>query len=833
MITASVAVPRPVRRLFTYSVPPELASLCRPGVRVLVPFGHRRVTGYLLEIGEGTGPGGDYALKPVEEVLDPAPVLDAAILALTRWAADYYLVSWGEMIRTALPGMTAVLRKVVTVTPRGRHALESGGGILLDASLPAVARDPIARDVLGILVQFATEPPSGLPIEELKRKVGPRMKPSLLSRLRREGLIELVERSASTGPQPRLEQEAALTEPDDAAGKKGGGLRRLGRRQESILSRLAEVGGRESVSGLLKATGATRGALRGLERRGLTSVRSIESPRRPATLDLSPAPLQSVTPTPDQEAAIATVRGLLAENRFAACLIRGVTGSGKTEVYLRCIESVIQNGGRALYLVPEIGLTPLLARRLRSRFGEVLALLHSGLTEGERYDEWRRIRDGRVKVVLGARSAVFAPLPSTRLIVVDEEHDASFKQDEYPRYNGRDLALMRAKMSDAVVVLGSATPSMESYRNALQGRYRLLTLPSRIGAAGMPVVERVDMREEFREVGREMVLSRRLLRALEERLARGEQSLVLLNRRGFSTFVLCRSCGEAIGCHRCTITLTLHLRDQHLRCHYCNDRRRVPTACPGCGSGELHFGGTGTERLEDLLRTHFPKARIARMDRDSMSGRGSMERLLTRVEEGEIDILLGTQMIAKGHDFPNVTLVGVLAADAQLGLPDFRAGERAFQLLAQVAGRSGRRDRPGEVIVQAYHSDHHAIRFAAAHDFEGFANKELAFRKVMNYPPYSALSLILVRNRQAGKAHEGAAAIAGLLRRIAPKGFQVMGPAPAPLEKLRGEHRVQVIVRAANRRMMQQTLSVMLEELERRSSRVENLVIDVDPMSTL
>ncbi len=833
MITASVAVPRPVRRLFTYSVPPELASRCRPGVRVLVPFGHRRVTGYLLEIREGTEPGGDYALKPVEEVLDPAPVLDEAILALTRWAADYYLASWGEMIRTALPGMKAVLRKMVTVTPGGRHALESGGGILLDASLPAVARDPIARDVLGILTQFETEPPSGLSIQELKRKVGPRLKPSLIGRLRREGLIDLVERSASTGPQPRFEQEASLIEPDDAVSEKAGGRLRRGRRQESILSRLTEVGGRENVSDLLKVTGATREALRGLERRGLISVRSFESLRRPATLDLSPAPLQTVTPTPDQEAAIATVRGLLAGGRFATCLIRGVTGSGKTEVYLRCIESVIQGGGRALYLVPEIGLTPLLARRLRSRFGEVLALLHSGLTEGERYDEWRRIRDGRVKVVLGARSAVFAPLPSTRLIVVDEEHDASFKQDEYPRYNGRDLALMRAKMSDAVVVLGSATPSMESYRNALQGRYHLVTLPARIGAAGMPIVERVDMREEFREVGREMVLSRRLLRALEERLARGEQSLVLLNRRGFSTFVLCRSCGEAIGCHRCTITLTLHLREQRLRCHYCDDRRRVPAACPGCGSGELHFGGTGTERLEDIFRTHFPKARIARMDRDSMSGRGSMERLLTRVEAGEIDILLGTQMIAKGHDFPRVTLVGVLAADAQLGLPDFRAGERAFQLLAQVAGRSGRRDQPGEVIIQAYHADHHAIRFAASHDFEGFAKKELAFRKVMNYPPYSALSLILVRNRQAVKAQEGAAMIACLLRRIAPKGLQVMGPAPAPLEKLRGEHRVQVVVRAANRRIMQEALQEMLEELERRSSRVENLAIDVDPMSTL
>jgi primosomal protein N' (replication factor Y) len=835
LITASVAVPRPVRRLFTYTVPAELVPRCRRGVRVVVPFGQRKVTGYLLELLErGDGEEAPYPLKSVEEVLDPSPVLDESILELTRWAADYYVTSWGEMIKSALPGMQAVLRKTVAITPQGRRVLFGGGGVLVEASLPTIARDPNARDILGILGQFASDRAAGMPLADLKRKIGPRFRSALLTRLRRGGLITISETAASPGPRPRFEKVAALKEgvAGDAC-QEAGREARLGKRQREILRQLREHGGRAPVPVLLGRAGVGREALRGLERRGIVTIEAIEILRRPASLDLSARPDTPLRPTRDQAAAIESIEGMLNERRFAACLIRGVTGSGKTEVYLRSIEATIAAGGRALYLVPEIGLTPLLSRRLRARFGEVLALLHSGLTEGERYDEWRRIREGRVKVVLGARSAVFAPLPGVGLIVVDEEHDASYKQDEYPRYNGRDLALLRAKRNGAVVILGSATPSMESYRRALEGRFRLLTLPDRIGSAGLPIVERVDMRQEFKDVGRDSILSRRLIRALEERRKRGEQGLILLNRRGFSTFVLCRACGEPIGCRRCSITMTLHLREQRLRCHYCDDRRKVPAACPTCRSGHLHFGGTGTERLEDVMRTHFPDARIERMDRDTTSGRGSVERLLTRMERGEIDILLGTQMIAKGHDFPNVTLVGVLAADAHLGLPDFRAGERTFQLLAQMAGRSGRREQPGEVIVQAYYADHHAIRYAAMHDFEGFAKKELAYRRIMNYPPYSVMTLILVKDRVFDRARASAGTVAQILRQPSSRSLQVLGPAPAPLERLRGDYRVQILVRAGDRRAMREALQGMLAELDRRQIRLENLVIDVDPMSTL
>jgi primosomal protein N' (replication factor Y) len=827
LLVASVAVPRPVRRLFTYLVPPALAPRCRRGVRVVVPFGRRKLTGYLLDIVEGAEPSGlPGNLRPIEQVLDPEPVLDEAILDLTRFAADYYVASLGEMIRCALPGMKAAMRQVVSITPEGRAALEAGGGVLHDAALPAIAVAPMTREILGVVAEFTSGRGAAIRLEDLKRRVGPRFKARDLARLRQAGFLEVSEIAASPGPRPHLEEHAVLRL---GAALTGAG----GQRQRLVLHALKEAGGRQEVRDLLRLSGATRATLRTLEKHGLVGVEAEETLRRPAALEMPLLSLPDVTPTPDQEMAIEAIGGALAAGTFATFLLHGVTGSGKTEVYLRSIEAAVRSGRKALYLVPEIGLTPLLARRMRSRFGEVLALLHSGLTDGERYDEWRRIRDGRVDVVLGARSAVFAPIPDLGLIVADEEHDASYKQDEHPRYNGRDLAIMRGKTARAVVVLGSATPSMESYFHARRGHYRLLTLPGRIGSAGLPLVERLDMRQEFQETGRETILSRRLLAALQDRLRRGEQSLVLLNRRGFSTFALCRSCGEQIQCRHCSIPMTLHLRQGRLRCHYCDASREVPAACPACRSAHLHFGGTGTERLEDVLKAALPGARVERLDRDTARGRGSVEALLTRFERGEIDVLLGTQMIAKGHDFPNVTLVGVLAADALLGLPDFRAGERAFQLLAQVAGRSGRGEREGQVIVQAYYADHHAIRFACEHDFNGFAAKELAYRRALHYPPYSVLATVLAKDRVFERARAQAARVGEVLRGLAGRRLQILGPAPAPLERLRGEYRVQLLVKAGSRQEMQAALAATLAELDRKKVRVENLVIDVDPMSTL
>ena len=820
---ASVAIPRPMRRLFTYLVTPELAPRCRPGVRVMVPFGRRLLTGYLLEL-QNDSPSGPQGLKPLQAVLDDAPVLDRAMLDLTRWAADYYLVARGEMIRAALPGMQAVLESRVTISGAGRRALEEITRALIDPHRSALASDGAAREILEVLGAHGGDRNEGLRLSDLKRYIGPRFRISALRRLVDEGLVIQAENSLASGPRPGKVEMVRLVSEDKGSPR--------GARQKAIIAALA-AGDPRSVPELLRETGAGRGALRSLAALGRVSLESVEVLRRPPSLEAPRETVEALQPTAGQKSAIDAVAQLLEARTFATCLLHGVTGSGKTEVYLASIDRALAAGRKALYLVPEIALTPLLARRMRARFGDRLALLHSALTEGERYDAWRGIREGRVDVVLGARSAVFAPLPDLGLIIVDEEHDGSYKQADSPRYHGRDLAIVRAQRAEAVVLLGSATPSMESFYQATRGKYRLLTLPDRIGAAGLPRIERVDMRREFEEVGRESILSRRLRAALGERLERREQSLILLNRRGFSTFALCRACGAMIDCRQCSIPMTLHLRDALLKCHYCDAGRPIPAACESCQSAALHFGGTGTERLEDRLRTEFPGARVARMDRDTVRGRGVVDRLLTRFERKEIDILVGTQMIAKGHDFANVTLVGVLAADASLGLPDFRASERTFQLLSQVAGRSGRGARAGEVIIQAYDAEHHAIRAACEHDYAAFSTKELAYRKALRYPPYAALALVLVRDRMLERARAGARVAAEILRGLGTRGLEVLGPAPAPLERLRGEYRVQVLVKTAHRKGMQESLAAMLAEVERRKACAGTLIVDVDPMSTL
>jgi primosomal protein N' (replication factor Y) len=847
-LLAAVAVPRPVRRLFTYSVPEAFRPLARRGVRVLVPFGPRKLTGYVVDLlPEGEPAADDLVLRAIEEVLDPVPVLDEAVLELTRWAADYYVTSWGEMIRAALPGMAAVVRRSASITEAGRAALAAVESPGASWSRPGPLRDPRSRAILGALAAQADRRGRGMRVQDLRRVLGERYRPTILVRLVEAGLARIDEAPTASGPRQKLREEVVLLAPvalppSPAAADATGAPRTPGRPprdprkglgggQTSLLRQLEEAGGRLPLRFL--ALRGDRGVVRSLLRRGLVAIEAREELRRPAVPEEEAEPPAVVRLTPGQEAALAPIEESLERGGFAPFLLHGVTGSGKTEIYLRAIETALRRGRRALYLVPEIGLTPLLARRMRGRFGDTLALLHSRLSEGERFDEWRRVRDGRARVVLGPRSALFAPLADLGLVVVDEEHDPSYKQDEYPRYNGRDLAVVRARMAGVPVVLGSATPSLESHVQAQRGKYRLLRLPDRIGAAGLPAIERVDMRSEFAATGRESILSRRLLQALRERLERGEQSLVLLNRRGFSTFVLCRACGETVECRRCSIALTLHLRERRLRCHYCDDRRPVPESCPACASPHLHFGGTGTERLEETLRGALPGARIERLDRDTARGRGSVEECLLRVERGEVDVLLGTQMIAKGHDFPNVTLVGVVGADALLGLPDFRAGERTFQLLSQVAGRSGRGARGGEVILQAFDPDHHAIRAAAAHDYEGFAAREAAFRKAARYPPFCALAVLLVKDREFDRAMASAGVVASVLRAGAPKGIQVLGPAAAPLERLRGEYRVQILLKADGRTLLKETLAAMLETLDRRKERLERLVIDVDPVSTL
>ncbi|HET8547048.1 MAG TPA: primosomal protein N', partial [Bryobacteraceae bacterium] len=533
-----------------------------------------------------------------------------------------------------------------------------------------------------------------------------------------------------------------------------------------------------------------------------------------------------------QEAALAEVKAALGTKRFQPFLLHGVTGSGKTEVYLRGIEAALALGRGALLLVPEIALTPAVAASFHQRFGDRIAILHSAFLDAERAEQWRRIRSGAASVVVGTRSAVFAPVQDLGLVIIDEEHDHSYKQQDTPRYNGRDVAVVRAQAAGAIAILGSATPSLETRYNVERGKYKLLTLPERIEQRPLPHVELIDMRQEFLETRKQSNFSRRLRDAIVQRLESGEQVMLLHNRRGFSSFAACRACGERLQCVNCAVTLTYHRRDRRMLCHYCGYAEKVPRVCPKCGSEYVQFLGVGSERVEDELHEQFPTARIARLDRDTVSGKRHFETILHGFRSRSFDILVGTQMIAKGHDIPNVTLVGVVSADIGLGMPDFRAAERTFQLLTQVAGRAGRGNLPGKVLVQTINPDHYAIRFAAEHDFDGFYAKELQFRRLMRYPPFSALANVLVRHEKQEDAMRMSGELAHLLT-PAPEGLMVLGPAEAPVPRLKKEFRYQLLLKAASRRTLNETLHGLRHWTLEQKWSATAVVIDVDPLSLM
>ncbi len=518
---------------------------------------------------------------------------------------------------------------------------------------------------------------------------------------------------------------------------------------------------------------------------------------------------------------------------FHSVLLHGVTGSGKTEVYLRAVEHYLAQGKTALILVPEIGLTPQLTERFAIRFPGKTAILHSSLTKRQRIDEWLRIRSGAAPIVIGTRSAVFAPLRNIGLVVVDEEHETTYKQEELPRYNGRDTAVMRAKLSNCAVVLGSATPSMESFRNAESRKYAYVSMSTRVEDRSLPEVEIVNMRDEYQAAGKQVIFSRRLLDAVAERLERREQTMILLNRRGFAAFLLCRHCGATFTCTACSVAMTFHKAINRLLCHYCGLAKTPPSKCRDCASEYIHYVGEGTERIEAELKEIFAGARIGRLDRDTMRHLRDYQRVLGGFRTGEIELLVGTQMIAKGHDFPNVTLVGVVAADAALSLPDFRAAERTFQLLTQVAGRSGRGDRPGEVIIQSYFPDHYAFQLACTQRFEDFYATESRYRKMMFYPPFTALAGILVLDRNAAAASRLARQVSDFLDSLRTDSIRILGPAPAPLEKLKKVFRHQLLIKSSSRPALHDALQRLQRHLEEQKIGPTKVIVDVDPVSLL
>ncbi len=570
--------------------------------------------------------------------------------------------------------------------------------------------------------------------------------------------------------------------------------------------------------------------------RGLVSI--VEEAHERDPFEQAPAMVVPDTArqlTDEQQAALRQLEGLADTGEFRVALLHGVTGSGKTELYLRLAQRVCDQppGRQVLMLVPEIALTPSVASLFRGAFGSRVAIQHSALSDGERHDQWQRIRRGEVDLVIGTRSAVFAPLQRLGLVIVDEEHDSSYKQEEAPRYHGRDVAIMRASREGALVVLGSATPSMESYQNAVAGKYSRIVLERRVLDRPLASVRVVNMRDEFAEEGPDTVISRDLAASIEDRLSRREQVVVLLNRRGYSTAVICRQCGDTFDCPNCSISLTVHAARNgwRARCHYCNYSVMVPKACRKCAAPYLEHTGFGTEKVEQHLRDRFPDARIGRVDRDSVRRKGALTSLLTRFAAAELDVLVGTQMIAKGHDFPGVTLVGVISADVGLGLADFRAAERTFQLLTQVAGRAGRGERPGEAVIQTLYPEHYSVRLATHQDYVGFFDKEIAFRRGMRYPPLLAMVNAVVRGRSFDEAMQAASEITRRLEAgPAAGGFSILGPAPAPLAKLRGEHRVQFFLKGSRRADMRQALRAVLAGMPEIRRRV---TIDVDPLSVL
>lgn len=837
----SVVVPVPALDRLDYEVPPAL-PVPSPGTRVLVPLGTRVVTGCVVErsappnagavnappaagalkprVGAGrdarppqpfNAPPAAGALKPLRDVLDAEPLLPAGVLDLALWVGEYYACGAGEAVAAAMPPRAWVVsERRVEITPAGRAALADRPG-------------PARRRLLDSLSDGAPHRVAALEPRAGGSRGGHH---ALVAALAREGLVRLTQPLKGSASAFKSIRVARLTEAGRARLADGAAL---GRRQREALERLAGAAAGMAVRDLA-AGGVPAAAVRRLAELGAVTIAQEVVEREPAPVEAFADPEPPVEAlTPHQREAVEALEASAGSGVFEAALLHGVTGSGKTEVYARLARAAVARGRQALILVPEIALTPGIAARLRTTFGDRLAVQHSGLSDGARHDQWHRIRRGEVDVVVGTRSAVFAPLPAVGLIVVDEEHDGSYKQDESPRYHGRDVAVMRAKRGGALVVLGSATPSLETYRHACAGRYRRLALPQRVRSRPLPAVRIVDMREEFAARGADVVLSAALAEALDERLRRREQALVLLNRRGFAASLLCRGCGHTLECPDCSVSLTFHRAVGRVRCHYCGYSRTRPAACPVCAETFLEHVGFGTERVQAEIERRWPAARVARLDRDTVRRRGAAARLVQRVARRALDIVVGTQMLAKGHDFPGVTLVGVVSADVGLGVPDFRSAERTFQLLTQVAGRAGRGDAPGEAIVQTLHPEHYSIRHACDQAYAPFYQDELRYRQAMGYPPAVSLVLAVVHGARRDRTLADAADLARRLR-AAPRRFSVLGPAPAPIGRLRGRYRAQLFLKGPQRREMRQALLRILDAHPRLKRRV---VVDVDPVSML
>jgi primosomal protein N' (replication factor Y) len=801
-----VAVGLPIPKTFHYRIPEKMKDSLQVGMRVLVPFKGRKVTGFTVNLLDQPPKGIEGKLLNVEDLLDQTPLIDAGMLRFYRWISDYYIYPLGEVIKTGLPpGLHLKSEPALTLTGEGIMSLTRGG---LDG-----IQEKVFREI---------QTHGKLPLTRLLKRFPEELTRAKIFSWGRQGFLDVEDGIKRKEVKPKLEKVIEIT----------GALsdKPLSRKRKEILEWL-EKRGKVSHSELKKRFKSPSSSLQFLQAAGLITLSQREV-SRDLSLRSDLKPYSKPELNRDQEVALADVLKGVRSKRFSPFLIHGVTASGKTEVYLRAIEEVLAQDRQALLLVPEISLTPQLLSRFHDRFGENLALLHSGLGEGERFDQWRKIKKGEVSIAIGARSAIFAPFQRLGIIIVDEEHEPSYKQEEKLKYHARDLAVVRAKQAEATLLLGSATPSLESYYNAEKGRFHLLHLPERIEGKHLPHVDILDIRKESG------LFSEKVRTALQKNIEEKKQSLLFLNRRGFASFILCPDCGFTFKCPNCSVTLTYHLGDRSLRCHYCDYRVPAPADCPQCQGHQLRRMGIGTERLEDEIRTLFPGAQVERMDRDTTTRKHSHHHILKRFESGRIDILVGTQMIVKGHDFPGVTLVGVISADTSLHFPDFRSSERTFQLLTQVAGRAGRGESPGQVIIQTFNPDHYSILRAKEHDFLGFYREEIQFRKVLEYPPFCRL----INFRLSGNSEKRTERVAEemgkigqvLLKKGYGKGIEILGPSTAPFPKVRGKFRWQMLVKGNSSRLLHQfgrELAVRMED--QTQGRGVSLDIDVDPVFIL
>ena len=835
----NVALPVPLRMTFTYAVPEALRETVQPGSRVLVPFRKKTLVGVVVDL-PASAPAG-AKIREIIRVLDFVPALTPKLIELAHWIAGYYLAPVGEVFRAMLPPVTEVksLRQII-LTEAGREAADSlSGGELSHGLTPGEAA-------------FLAK----LKEKDGTLRLGPATKlgvdAAALRRLQCRGLIEIREmvqgvkrrtqrviawkgnsapgaESSAKKSEENLNAEAPF---DSAQGKQ---RTKKERGEEKIRELLETERGPLPLLQLLKLAKVTRVFVERMLRDGL--LESWEEAIDPAEdpFDAGYAPPAHELNV-EQESALKAIRARFELGEFGVQLLHGVTGSGKTEVYLRAVQDTLARGKTAIILVPEIALTLWIGRQCRGWFGarfEGVAVLHSALSDVERAREWWRVRNGEARVVVGTRSAVFAPLENVGLIIVDEEQENSFKQEETPRYHGRDVAIVRAKMEGALALLGSATPSMETYHHAREGKYELMTLASRVAERSLASVEIVDLRQDFQQTHKTSPISAALHTGIQECLANGTQALVLINRRGYSWSVLCRSCGASVQCVNCSISMTHHKQRNRLECHYCGSIQQIPKVCPKCQSKYVYFFGEGSEHLEERLRKEFPGARIARLDRDTARTKRQYQEMLGAFAGGALDVLVGTQMLAKGHDFQRVTLVGVVSADSSLSMPDFRAAERTFQLLTQVAGRAGRGELKGRVLIQTFYPEHYAIQDAVKQDYSAFFERELHFRRMMAYPPFTSLANVIVRDTSLEKAIRWSRHLSEYFSPHDDKGVRILGPATAPLARLKKEHRFQFLLKSPKRSVLTKLLSGAMAYCEAKEIPDTAVLVDMDPLSLL